>query len=364
MPPAQPGLWAILVVAGCAGLSALLILLLRPVLLRHLLAQPNARSSHTVPTPQGAGLAVMASVFVGCALGLWAAQEAEPGLLGILMAAAGLTLLGAIDDAYMLPVWTRLTGQFLAALVLVGTLPEELRLLPDLMPAGVEDVLLVLAIMWYVNAVNFLDGLDWMTVAQVVPMTLGVIVLHVLGAVPGTVALLALALLGATLGFAVFNKHPASIFLGDAGSLPIGLLLAFMLIFVAKANLAAALLLSLYTLADATLTLFRRLLAGERIYAAHRTHFYQRAVAQGLRVPQVTARVFLLGLLLASLAVVTVIAGSSAVDLVTLGVGVTATGCEIFTLSAMGLDRPGLPDLQATQMPPAPSARDGSAPRH
>ena len=66
--------------------------------------------------------------------------------------------------------------------------------------------------------------------------------------------------------------------------------------------LATALLLSLYTLADATLTLLRRLMAGERVYAAHRTHFYQRAVAQGLRVPQVTARVFLLGLLLALLA--------------------------------------------------------------
>ena len=96
---------------------------------------------------------------------------------------------------------------------------------------------------WFVNAVNFLDGLDWMTVAQVVPMTLGIAVLQALGAVPATIGLLALALLGATLGFAMFNKHPASIFLGDAGSLPIGLCLAFMLIFVAETNLAAALLL-------------------------------------------------------------------------------------------------------------------------
>ena len=105
MPSVQPALWAILVVAGCAGLSALLILLLRPILVRHLLAHPNARSSHQVPTPQGAGLAVMVSVFAGCALGifLWA-QGAEPRLLGVLVAAAGLTLLGAIDDAHTLSV--------------------------------------------------------------------------------------------------------------------------------------------------------------------------------------------------------------------------------------------------------------------
>ena len=81
----------------------------------------------------------------------------------------------------------------------------------------------MLGTVWLVNAVNFLDGLDWMTVAQVVPMTLGVAVLAGLDAVPASVGFLALVLLGAMLGFALFNKHPAKVFLGDAGSLPVGL---------------------------------------------------------------------------------------------------------------------------------------------
>jgi UDP-N-acetylmuramyl pentapeptide phosphotransferase/UDP-N-acetylglucosamine-1-phosphate transferase len=334
MPHVQPALWAVAMVAGCAGLSALLILILRPILMRHLLAHPNARSSHQAPTPQGAGLAVMASVFAGSAVGIlvWA-PEGEPTLLGVLLAAAGLTLLGAIDDASTLSVWSRLQGQLLAAIVVVGLLPTGFRLFPGLMPAGVEDVLMVIGLMWFVNAVNFLDGLDWMMVAQVVPITLGVVVLQALGAVPPAIGLLALALLGATLGFAMFNKHPASIFLGDAGSLPIGLCLAVMLIFVAETNLAAALLLALYTLADATLTLFRRMLAGERISSAHRTHFYQRAVAQGSSVPQVTARVFLLCGLLALLAIVTVLADSPAIDLVMLGLGLLATGSMLYALA-------------------------------
>jgi UDP-N-acetylmuramyl pentapeptide phosphotransferase/UDP-N-acetylglucosamine-1-phosphate transferase len=334
MPLSQSALCAILVVAGCAGLCALLICVLRPILVRHLLAHPNHRSSHKTPTPQGAGLAVMASVFAGCALGIffWG-QAAETPLLGVLVAAAGLTLLGAIDDAYALSVRSRLGGQFLAALIVIGTLPEQFRLFPDLMPAGVEDVLLVFGLMWFVNAVNFLDGLDWMTVVQVVPVTLGVIALRALGAVPDPVGLLALALLGATLGFAVFNKHPAQIFLGDAGSLPIGLILVYMLIIVAHANLAAALLLSLYTLADPTITLFRRMAAKEPILSAHRTHFYQRAVAAGLSVPQVTTRIFLLCLLLAALAVVTVLAGSLAVDLITLVLGLLATGLALLALA-------------------------------
>jgi UDP-N-acetylmuramyl pentapeptide phosphotransferase/UDP-N-acetylglucosamine-1-phosphate transferase len=334
MPHTQPALWAAAMVAGCAGLSALLILILRPMLMRYLLAHPNARSSHTAPTPQGAGLAVMASVFAGCAVGLlvWA-PEGEPKLFGVLLAAAGLTLLGAIDDASTLSIWSRLRGQLLAAIVVVGLLPTEFRLFPDLMPAGVEDVLMVVGLMWFVNAVNFLDGLDWMTVAQVVPITLGIVALQALGAVPATVGLLALALLGATLGFAVFNKYPAQIFLGDAGSLPIGLCLGFMLIVVAETNLAAALLLSLYTLADATVTLVRRMAAGEQISSAHRTHFYQRAVAQGMSVPQVTARVFLLCVLLAILAVVTVLAHSLEADLLCLGLGLLATGLMLFALA-------------------------------
>jgi UDP-N-acetylmuramyl pentapeptide phosphotransferase/UDP-N-acetylglucosamine-1-phosphate transferase len=273
-------------------------------------------------------------VLIGYALAVFLWHPApEPSLVPVLATAVALTILGALDDAHALPVSWRLIGQTLAALVMALSLPSGFQVFPDLLPLVVERALIVLGTVWFVNAVNFLDGLDWMTVAQVVPMTLGIAALQALGAVPDTVGLLALALLGAVLGFAVFNKHPAKVFLGDAGSLPIGFSLAFMLIFVAKAHLAAALLLSLYTLADATLTLFRRIIDGEPILSAHRTHFYQRAVEQGLRVPQVTARVFVLGLLLAGLAVATVLARSFLVDFLCLGLGALATGGALSALA-------------------------------
>jgi UDP-N-acetylmuramyl pentapeptide phosphotransferase/UDP-N-acetylglucosamine-1-phosphate transferase len=334
MADPQAALWAVLLVAGCAGLSAILILILKPLLVRHLLAHPNARSSHTTPTPQGAGLAVMFSVLAGCALAIlvWA-PEPEPSLLPVLVIAAALTLLGALDDARTLPVSWRLMGQALAGAALVLSLPQDVRLFPDLMPLAIERALLAFGTVWFVNAVNFLDGLDWMTVVQVVPITFGVAILHGLGAVPATIGVLALALLGATLGFAIFNKHPAQIFLGDAGSLPIGLCLAFLLIFVAKADSAAALLLSLYTMADSTLTLFRRILAKERILSAHRTHFYQRGAAAGLSVTQVTARVLLLQILLVALGIVTVLARSAAVDLFCLGFGILSTLLVLYALA-------------------------------
>jgi len=330
----QPALWAGLLVAGCAGLSAVGILILKPILVRHLMAHPNARSSHKIPTPQGAGLAVMLSVFAGSVLATAnIAPNSEPSLIPILAIAVALLLLGVLDDAFTLPVSWRFFGQTVAGAALVASLPHAFRLFPDLMPLAIERTLLVLGTVWFVNAINFLDGLDWMMVVQVVPMTLGIAVLAAFGSVPITVGLLALALLGATLGFAVFNKYPAQIFLGDAGSLPIGLCLAFMLIFVAKAHLAAALLLALYTLADSTLTLFRRMIAKEQIFAAHRTHFYQRGVSAGLSVPQVTARILLLQILLVGLAIATVLAHWLVVDLLCLGLGLFATGLVLFALA-------------------------------
>ena len=320
-----------LVFAG-AVVTAALIFLLKPLLVRLFLARPNARSSHQVATPQGAGIAVMLGLLLVCGAVLLLcapARDAAPSLVPVLAAAAALALLGALDDARALPAAWRFIGQTVAAIAVVASLPENLRLLPDLLPLLVERGLLVLGAVACINAVNFLDGIDWMTVAEITPIALGIGLLEALGAVPAPIGLLSLALLGAMLGFAVFNKHPAQVFLGDAGSLPIGLCLAFLLIFVGQADLAAAALLPLYIIADAGLTLSRRLINKEPIFSAHRSHFYQRATSQGFRVPQVTARVFLLGLLLAGLAIGAVLAHSLAADLLLLAIGAVATGLTL-----------------------------------
>jgi UDP-N-acetylmuramyl pentapeptide phosphotransferase/UDP-N-acetylglucosamine-1-phosphate transferase len=328
---AEPGLlsWAA-IIAASAGISAGAILILRPILVRHLLAHPNDRSSHKVATPQGAGLAVMLALLVVCAAaGLLMPQAGAVSLIPVLGAAGFLTLLGALDDAHALPVSWRFIGQTLAALAIVLTLPEDVRILPGVIPLWLERALLVIGTVGFVNAVNFLDGLDWMTVAQVVPITLAVAVLQAFGAVPAGIGFLALALLGAMLGFAVFNKHPASIFLGDSGSLPIGLCLALMLIYVTKANLAAAILLPLYMVADTTLTLVRRITNGEPFLSAHRSHYYQRAVTRGRSVPEVTARIFLLGLALAMLSIGVSVAQSPLLDFVALALGVFSTAATL-----------------------------------
>lgn len=324
--------WAA-VLAASAAISAGLIIVLKPLLARHLVAHPNARSSHATATPQGAGLAVMAALLaVSIAALLLGVAAPPPSLLPVLTGAVFLTVVGALDDAHTLSATWRFAGQTLAALAIVFTLPDDFRLI-DVLPFAVERALMVVGVVWFVNAINFLDGLDWMMVAQVVPMTLGIAILQGFGVVPPVIGLLALVLLGATLGFAIFNKHPAQIFLGDAGSLPMGLLLAYMLIYVAEAHLVSALLLALYTLADSIITLLRRAFAGEHIFSAHRSHFYQRAVAEGLSVPQVTTRVFWLGLWLMTLAIAAAQARTLAVDISAFLMGLAGVGFVLFNLA-------------------------------
>ena len=301
-----------LVFVASALVSVILIWLLRPMLKRHALAHPNARSSHKIPTPQGGGIAVIAAtvgVVVACVL------FGVPGLGGqalwlVLAATVFIALVGAIDDIRPIAVMPRLILQVAGVAIVLAALPVDLRVVP-LLPYWLERALLGLAILWFVNLVNFMDGIDWMTVAEVAPLTSGLVLFGLMAALSRDATIVALALCGAVIGFAPCNRPVARLFLGDVGSLPIGLLLGWLLVVLAgTGHFAAALLLPLYYLADATITLVRRLANGEPILQAHRSHFYQRAMDGGFSIYQVVGRVFLLNIALIGLAVTTLLTTS------------------------------------------------------
>jgi UDP-N-acetylmuramyl pentapeptide phosphotransferase/UDP-N-acetylglucosamine-1-phosphate transferase len=323
--------------ATAAAVASLLIRALFPLLERYALARPNARSSHQVPTAQGGGLAVVAATLLLSWIGAGFAEhhpEIGPGrLLMVTAAVVGLALTGAVDDIRPLGVWPRLALQAAAAVVLVLALPASCRVLPAL--AGwLEASLLVVGLVWFINLTNFMDGIDGMTVAEVVPLSAALVVLTHLDAMPGTGGLLALALAGALIGFAPYNRHVARLFLGDVGSLPIGALVGWLLILLAgRGHIAAALLLPLYYVADSGLTLLHRWRSGERLAEAHRAHFYQTALRRGMTVPEVTWRVAGLNIVLGLLAILTTLADAVAVDLVALLVGGLAVAAvlESFT---------------------------------
>jgi UDP-N-acetylmuramyl pentapeptide phosphotransferase/UDP-N-acetylglucosamine-1-phosphate transferase len=295
---------AIALLVASAALTALLIVLLRPWLLRYAMARPNARSSHRIPTPQGGGIAVIAAVSTVLAA-VWLLIPglfANAGHLAAIVAAAvGLALVGAVDDIRPLDPGPRLALQAVAVVVVLTALPAELRVV-QILPWWAERALMALGLIWFVNLVNFMDGLDWITVAEIVPISATLAFFGATGSLPIETALAAAALCGAMLGFAPFNKPVARLFLGDVGSLPIGLLTGWLLIVLAETHLVAALLLPLYYLADATITLGRRFVRGERVTQAHRSHFYQHAADAGMSALHVSTRAFVTNVVLAALA--------------------------------------------------------------
>ncbi len=292
------------VIAAFVAAAALCALLI-PSFRRLFLVVPGARSSHSRATPQGGGLVVV-PVALAAAFAARIAAGGRPDAFAWALGAAMLVLmaLGAWDDRAPLPPLLRLAVQAGAAgLALAAApvdVPSQLAILPPLVVwAGA-----LIGILWFINLTNFMDGIDLMSVAQFVPAFATVFLLgtQVSGPAPW-MGLLCLAMAGALLGFALLNRPEARLFLGDSGSLPLGVLGATAALVVCDAHgPVVALLPFLYYVADATLTLMRRILAGEKFWQAHRDHFYQRARRRGLSTWRVIARVAACNVLLCAAA--------------------------------------------------------------
>ena len=258
------------------GLSAVAV---GAVIKRLTLDHPNDRSSHSVPTPRGGGLGAVPAALLAWLL--FSDYRPWALIVGALLLMAG----SWIDDRQGLSPLTRLLAQ--AAMVAWVTVSLDLGLLPSL---GLGFLLL-----WFVNLYNFMDGIDGITGIETVSLSLGIAIVAQVSGTGSLLVIPALCLAGAALGFLLWNWHPAKVFLGDCGSVPLGVLTGGLLIVLAVlGQWQAALILPAYYLADASLTLGYRLLRGEKIWQAHRKHFYQRATRGGAG-PRKVALTILLG---------------------------------------------------------------------
>jgi len=258
---------------------------------RAVLDHPNERSSHDAPTPRGGGWGVVPVLLLAWGgLSALGAAPAPTDLGPLLAAAVGLALISWWDDLRGLPALPRLAAQGLAVFVGLGALPGDGLLLQGLAPVWLDHALVGLAWMWFINLFNFMDGIDGITGSELAGIGIGLaLALAVSAALAGAaiadVAPLlwpALALGAAGAAFLVWNWHPARIFLGDVGSVPLGFLTAWLLLAAAiQGAWLPALILPLYYLTDATVTLGRRVLRGARFWQAHREHAYQHAVQAG-----------------------------------------------------------------------------------
>ena len=247
---------------------------------RDILDRPVERSSHRRPVPRGGGLAVIGVLLAGW-LAIAIAHPAPTRTLVVIAAAAGLALISWRDDLQSLGPGIRLAAHVAAAAVGVAFLPAGTLVFQGWLPPLLDRAAAALLWIWFINLYNFMDGIDGITATETICLGLGVaLVLRVSALTAGGAGALALAAAAAGLGFLRWNWHPAKIFLGDVGSVPLGYLLGWLLLGLSARGLwAPALILPLYYLADATLTLIWRLRRRQRIWEAHREHFYQRAIA-------------------------------------------------------------------------------------
>jgi UDP-N-acetylmuramyl pentapeptide phosphotransferase/UDP-N-acetylglucosamine-1-phosphate transferase len=246
---------------------------------RAILDRPVARSAHSVPVPRGGGLALMPAILAAW-LVLALLGRTAPASAGIALLAAGLAAISWLDDLRSLPAWLRLATHLAAAAVGLALLPGAGVVFQGLLPPFLDRVATALLWVWFVNLVNFMDGIDGITGVETAAIGIGVaLVFYAIGSDLDGTALLALTLAAGMLAFLCWNWHPAQLFLGDVGSVPLGFLSGWLLLGLAGQGLwAPALILPLYYLADATITLGRRILRRERVWEAHRQHFYQRAL--------------------------------------------------------------------------------------
>ena len=247
---------------------------------------PNERSLHAAPTPRVGGLGIMAGVLVAA---VWLADAA---LLPVVLAAFALAAVSVLDDVRGLPVAVRFLAHFVAA---AGCL-LALGLIGWTLLAG------TLAVVWMTNLYNFMDGSDGLA-GGMAAIGFGALALAAwLGDAPGLAAFCA-AIAAAALAFLRFNFPPARVFMGDAGSIPLGFLAAALGILGARQGVwpwLFPLLVFSPFIVDASVTLARRGLRGEKIWRAHRSHYYQRVVLLGASHRQLALAAY--GLMLASAA--------------------------------------------------------------
>ncbi len=299
----------IAVLLGGVGSWLLTGLVRRYALSRSILDVPNHRSSHSVPTPRGGGVAIAMVTFVGvCVSGLM--EVATPELVVALVGGGSVVAVaGWLDDRGGLPAaWRALIHSLAAlwALIWIGGFPT-LNLGVGIAPLGAVGLLLgTLGIVWCINLFNFMDGIDGIAAGEAISITaVGGLLLALSGA-PG-LASVALLLTSACAGFLVWNWQPAKIFMGDVGSGLVGFIIGVLA--VASENSGSIPLLIWVLLAgvfvfDATATLLRRFWRGERWYEAHRGHAYQRATQAGCTHAQVTLAVLGINGILGILALV------------------------------------------------------------
>jgi Fuc2NAc and GlcNAc transferase len=282
-------------------LSAALTRIVRSVSWAHgLLDVPNERSLHSATMPRGGGMSIVITATLAMLALRYIGAIRTDTLLALLVGGTAVAVIGFVDDRHRVPAGIRLAvhvAAAVAALAWLGGLPP-LALGGRVVDLGwVGHALALLGIVWILNLFNFMDGIDGLAASQAVFMACGGALLSLLYAPNSDVLAAGIVIAAASLGFLAWNWPPATIFMGDVGSGYLGYVIAVLAVAATRSNPAAVwvwLILGGAFFVDATLTLVRRAMRGERVHQAHRGHAYQRLATRWGSHRRVTLAVILL----------------------------------------------------------------------
>ena len=287
---------------------------------KRIVDNPNERSSHDQPTARGGGIAIMATIVLG--IGVFACAFPSTLLLSLAAGAIAVSVVSLVDDLRSMSPSIRFGCHAAAALLPLaawGSFSVQLVIVPELkwiLPQWLSLALLFLWIVGYTNAFNFMDGINGIAASQAAITGMGMAAVAGLSSGHWNSAPVFLSLLVgvAALGFLPHNFPRARMFMGDVSSAPLGYLLALLVVWLSIEFgwwlCLPLLLLHANFVLDTALTLLRRMINGERWYAAHREHFYQRLIRSGKSHAFVTGWTMVLQLVVLALMLVYLRAGA------------------------------------------------------
>ena len=274
-----------------------------------LIDAPDERRQHKKITPRGGGIAVLIAFTIGFALMdyFWLHGAYTTSLL------APLWMIGIIsiyDDISHVNVAVRLLLQLIVAAYLVYALLLPYQLFHGELSHSADFIMAILAFAGFMNIYNFMDGMDGMTVSQSMHLSVTILIIaflryDVIFHVELVVAIAVLVLV-CSIAFAIYNWHPAHIFLGDVGSITFGVLIGLALMLIAASGerlFVATIIASMYYLADGGMTILIRALKGEKIWQPHLKHFFQQAIRKRLSHKKIMTEIILCNYWLMMLAV-------------------------------------------------------------
>ena len=283
---------------------------------------PNQRKVHSKPVPSMGGVAILAAFATATAIGVWLqpplARILDGKLGGILIGCLILAAIGIYDDIRGMRAYSKLAGQLAASAVLVcygftiSKFTSPLSKTGSIaVPAAVGVLLTVLWVVGLTNAINLIDGLDGLAAGIVFIVSITMLLVSIYRG-DFEVGLLSVALGGAVLGFLRYNFYPASIFMGDTGSMCLGFILAAMsLLGASKSTIAVALLVPISSMAvpliDTSLAFLRRVFHGQHPFKSDRQHLHHRLLALGLSQKQVVFLIHFVTIYLGIIAFITVL---------------------------------------------------------